>query len=81
MSSMKCNGCGGDTNTVLCIYEFAHPEKGASECAARWEDGEWVKGCVVDAKVGKDLRKYVQEIIDNSHKRKRNEISAKRKAE
>ncbi len=48
MPSLKCNNCGGTTNTAACTYNLRDPGAGASECYVRFEGGKWVKGCAYD---------------------------------
>jgi len=57
MSTLKCNGCGRDTNTTLCKYDLRHPELGAEFCYAALENNKWVRGCVPKTDLSK-LDKY-----------------------
>lgn len=45
MPAIKCNNCGGTTNTALSEYDFRNMDAGAVRCYGKWVDGKWTKGC------------------------------------
>ena len=49
MSTIKCLGCGRDTNTTFCDY-IDHDDWQPRRCwaAADYENNRWVKGCGYD---------------------------------
>lgn len=50
MPTLKCLGCGGDTNTALCDW-VEHNDYLPRKCWAKWDEVEesWVKGCGYDS--------------------------------
>ena len=66
MPSIRCLGCGGQTNTTLCDYIDHWIETGKMEavrCYARWEDGQWVKGCGYDDAHSEFAQEFAEKII------------------
>jgi hypothetical protein len=78
MSTVKCLGCGRDTNTTLCDWAD-HEDYQPRRCwaAADYENNLWVKGCgydqlgecfdrdFADGRIGKPLFKSKEEIIQS----------------
>lgn len=48
MPVLKCNNCGGITNTAVSEFDFRDVDKGAHRCYAKYEDGKWVEGCAYE---------------------------------
>jgi hypothetical protein len=76
MPTLKCLGCGRDTNTTVCDY-IDHDDLQPRHCwaAADYENNVWIKGCGYDAlPVGCFERIFADKVIGETLIKSREEI-------
>ena len=63
MPELKCEKCGGETNTAACEYEWKNHKIVAVKCYARVENNKWVKGCSEPEQNDMYARNFINSLI------------------